>query len=219
MLLLDVEVERTRHRVVTRSDGLEGRLDAVDSGTLECISVLVKEGEVLISDFGSSKVLGQLNTPYVVSRYYRAPELILGIAEYTLSIDMFSLGVIFYEFLMKRLPFKGKSEGQQLIEIFKALGPPDKTLRTLLKDHIKDYDRNFECLWSIKANEATVWAGFALLPITNKERGAAIEFLKACWSYDFLRRISALEAAKLSFFDDVRWITKLLTRHVGFPLK
>ena len=38
-----------------------------------------------ICDFGSSKVLDEhgKNTPYVVSRYYRAPELILSDTNYT----------------------------------------------------------------------------------------------------------------------------------------
>ena len=48
-----------------------------------------KEGVVKICDFGSAKVLSAngLNTPYIVSRYYRAPELILACSDYTDAID------------------------------------------------------------------------------------------------------------------------------------
>lgn len=75
-------------------------------------NVLIRLEEVYISDFGSAKYLkSSKNTPYVVSRYYRAPELILGISSYNLSIDMFSVGVILFEFIVKKLPFKGRSEG------------------------------------------------------------------------------------------------------------
>ena len=44
-------------------------------------NILMKDGQVKICDLGSSKILddvNHMNTPYVVSRYYRAPELILG---------------------------------------------------------------------------------------------------------------------------------------------
>ena len=49
-----------------------------------------KEGVVKICDFGSAKVLSPngLNTPYIVSRYYRAPELILACSDYTHAIDI-----------------------------------------------------------------------------------------------------------------------------------
>jgi glycogen synthase kinase 3 beta len=40
--------------------------------------------ELKVCDFGSAKVLdSKLNTPYIVSRYYRAPELILACSDYT----------------------------------------------------------------------------------------------------------------------------------------
>lgn len=89
-------------------------------------NIFFKGNVIKIGDFGSSKQLMNFeeNTPYVVSRYYRAPELILGIKCYSLNIDLFSVGVIFYELITGKLPFKGNSEGQQLIEIFKNLGPP-----------------------------------------------------------------------------------------------
>ena len=49
-----------------------------------------KEGVVKICDVGSAKVLSAngLNTPYIVSRYYRAPELILACSDYTDAIDI-----------------------------------------------------------------------------------------------------------------------------------
>ena len=48
------------------------------------------EGCVKICDFGSAKVLSPsgLNTPYIVSRYYRAPELILACSDYSNKIDI-----------------------------------------------------------------------------------------------------------------------------------
>jgi glycogen synthase kinase 3 beta len=53
--------------------------------------LLTDDGVIKICDFGSAKVLDEetsLNTPYIVSRYYRAPELILACSDYTNKIDI-----------------------------------------------------------------------------------------------------------------------------------
>lgn len=46
--------------------------------------MITTKDEIKICDFGSSKILDKngKNTPYVVSRYYRAPELIIGLTNY-----------------------------------------------------------------------------------------------------------------------------------------
>ena len=77
-----------------------------------------QKGVVKICDFGSAKVLSAsgLNTPYIVSRYYRAPELILACSDYTNAIDVWAIGCILAEFLTRRPIFPGKTEGSQLIE-------------------------------------------------------------------------------------------------------
>lgn len=65
-------------------------------------NVLLKDGEAKICDLGSSKVLDKvsnMNTPYVVSRYYRAPELILATSVYNESIDIWSVGCILFELI------------------------------------------------------------------------------------------------------------------------
>lgn len=84
------------------------------------------EGVVKICDFGSAKVLSPngLNTPYIVSRYYRAPELILACSDYTTAIDIWAIGCILAEFLTRRPIFPGKTEGSQLIEQIAILGLP-----------------------------------------------------------------------------------------------
>ena len=52
--------------------------------------LLTKDGTIKICDFGSAKVLDEegLNTPYIVSRYYRALELILACSDYSNKIDI-----------------------------------------------------------------------------------------------------------------------------------
>jgi serine/threonine protein kinase len=82
-------------------------------------NLLMKGGYIKLSDFGTSKIMSDgPSSPFVVSQYYRAPELLLGAIRYNHTIDMWALGVIFYEFLFKTLPFKGDLEGDQIFVIF-----------------------------------------------------------------------------------------------------
>ena len=91
-------------------------------------NVLLKDGDVRICDVGSSKILDQsnlkMNTPYVVSRYYRAPELILACNNYDTSIDIWATGCIIFELLTRTPLFPGDAEGLQLIEMQQVIGPP-----------------------------------------------------------------------------------------------
>lgn len=58
------------------------------------------------------------------SLYYRAPELLLGTRHYDFSIDVWSLGCVFYEILTKRVLFKGESQIDQLHKILAVTGTP-----------------------------------------------------------------------------------------------
>ena len=64
--------------------------------------LLTDDGIIKICDFGSAKVLDPngINTPYIVSRYYRAPELILACSDYTNSIDMWGNDIVNYNNLI-----------------------------------------------------------------------------------------------------------------------
>ena len=88
---------------------------------------MTKEGVIKICDFGSAKLLHEkLNTPYIVSRYYRAPELILACSDYSHKIDIWAIGCIFAEFMTLRPLFPGKTEGSQFLEQCAILGRPNK---------------------------------------------------------------------------------------------
>lgn len=83
-------------------------------------NVLLKNDSVRIADLGSAKLLDEtthLNTPYVVSRYYRAPELLLGSCYYDATIDVWSVACIIFELVAKTVMFPGDSEGLQLVEM------------------------------------------------------------------------------------------------------
>jgi len=92
-------------------------------------NVLFTEDErVKICDFGSSKYINEetTSTPYIVSRYYRAPELILGKNDYSSKIDIFAAGCIICELFTLTPLFPGKFEGLQIYEQMSILGNPGK---------------------------------------------------------------------------------------------
>ena len=59
-----------------------------------------KEGIVKVADFGLAKKLRKISTLNVVSLWYRAPELLLGLKNYSPNIDIWSLGCMLAEFIL-----------------------------------------------------------------------------------------------------------------------
>lgn len=83
---------------------------------------------IKVIDFGSSCYEHQRIYTYIQSRFYRAPEVIVG-AKYGMPIDMWSLGCILAELLTGYPLFPGEDEGDQLACIIELLGmPPQKLL-------------------------------------------------------------------------------------------
>ena len=80
-------------------------------------------------DFGSSCYSSQRVYTYIQSRFYRAPEVILG-AGYSTPIDMWSVGCIVAELWTGCPLFAGEDEADQLACIVELLGlPPAHLLR------------------------------------------------------------------------------------------
>lgn len=79
-------------------------------------NILVNESNLILKlcDFGSAAMATDNDiTPYLVSRFYRAPEIILGIP-YEYGIDMWSAGCTIYELYTGKILFSGKSNNQML---------------------------------------------------------------------------------------------------------
>ncbi|KAH8740518.1 cyclin dependent kinase A [Cryptosporidium ryanae] len=86
---------------------------------------------VKIADFGLARVLSspfKTLTREVVTLWYRAPELILGLRNYSCSVDIWSVGCIFVELFIGKPLFPGDSEISTLYMIFKTLGTPSEEI-------------------------------------------------------------------------------------------
>lgn len=82
---------------------------------------------IKVIDFGSSTYESEQFYTYIQSRYYRAPEIMLGI-RYTPAIDMWSLGCILFEMHIGVPLFAGEDEKEQMQLIMSVKGPPPRSM-------------------------------------------------------------------------------------------
>ncbi|EPR77902.1 Protein kinase [Spraguea lophii 42_110] len=179
--------------------------------TMGIIHCDLKPENIMISDFYSMKIkiidfssatTKQICTNfYAQSRYYRAPEVILGIP-YNSSVDLWSLACIVYEMFIGSPLFPGKNNQDQLFRICSLLGNVPNTLKEVSHNHWNIYvseervyntKQNFYNKINIKSmdsNEARIIIDFILylLNINHIERPSVYE--AKC--HEFIRYIIPL---------------------------
>ncbi|CAN1778260.1 Mitogen-activated protein kinase 4 [Linum perenne] len=100
--------------------------------------------DLKIGDFGLARTTSETDfmTEYVVTRWYRAPELLLNCSEYTAAIDIWSVGCILGEVMTREPLFPGKDYVHQLRLITELIGSPDDaSLGFLRSDNARRYVR------------------------------------------------------------------------------
>ncbi|KAL6011100.1 Mitogen-activated protein kinase 3 [Asimina triloba] len=82
--------------------------------------------DLKICDFGLARPASESEfmTEYVVTRWYRAPELLLSSNDYTAAIDVWSVGCIFMELVNKRPLFAGRDHVHQMRLLTELIGTP-----------------------------------------------------------------------------------------------
>ncbi|ODV84623.1 hypothetical protein CANARDRAFT_8605 [[Candida] arabinofermentans NRRL YB-2248] len=91
-------------------------------------NLLISPGGLLkLADFGLARSLGtpeERLTSNVVTRWYRAPELLFGAKHYSEVIDIWAVGIIFAELMLRTPYLPGKNDQDQVVVTFQALGTP-----------------------------------------------------------------------------------------------
>lgn len=181
-------------------------------------NILVNESRTLlkICDLGSASDTSEsTHTPYLASRFYRAPEVILGLP-YDTSMDIWAVGCTLYEMFTGKILFPGRSNNQMLRMFMECRGKfPAKLLKkgVFVPNHFDDQlnflsvdvDRTSgeQLTRVLNISKATKdFRSRLLVGAGSDERALLVQFidlLEKTTDLDASRRITAGEALKHPF--------------------
>ena len=153
-------------RLVHRKKFVHADLKPENIGVKKASSLRLK-----LLDFGSALKIGTSGMNYIQSRFYRAPEIILGI-NYGPAVDIWSLGCIIVELWTGRPLFPGLSEHEMIERFAFALGLPPSSVLNRATRKRRFFDEKLR-----------------LIPCTNKLRPSLGQMLREPELYEFVRRL------------------------------
>ena len=182
--------------------------------------LLTDDEQIKICDFGSSKIIPKMptddnqmkdiyddyytvkvkSTPFTVSRYYRAPELLFGKCDYDEKIDIFSIGLIIGELFTLETLFTGINEGMQILEYVNVLGMVD--FNYLEQFNIPSAFKQF-----LKNYKIDKFYGLPEI-LNSKNYYSQLDIEEACdllnnmLKWDYNQRLTAEECLRHKFFSD-----------------
>jgi len=159
--------------------------------------LLSSKGEVVLTDFGSAKILEMqhISMSYVCSRYYRAPELLLGCSNYTTKVDVWSAGCILGEMLVGKPLFPGADNQDQFVKVVLLLGVPSLADLWAMKKNCK-HNIRFPKIDPIKFEH--------ILPANLPEADVVASLLHGMLCYNPKSRLSIEGVLKHPYFDEMR---------------
>ncbi|KAK0182650.1 hypothetical protein PV327_000765 [Microctonus hyperodae] len=158
--------------------------------------LITADGVVKLCDFGFARMLspGENYTEYVATRWYRAPELLVGDTQYGTPVDVWAIGCVFAELIRGEALWPGKSDVDQLYLIRRTLGD-------LLPRHIITFQHNEFFAGITLPTPQQITPLEATLPITNNTP-VQIDFLKKCLDKDPDQRWTCDQLLQHNYFDN-----------------
>ncbi|TAQ88985.1 hypothetical protein B7494_g2702 [Chlorociboria aeruginascens] len=161
-------------------------------------NILVNEARTMlkICDLGSASDASDNEiTPYLVSRFYRAPEIILGMP-YDFAIDIWSVGCTLFELYTGKILFTGRTNNQMLRSIMDCRGKfTTKMLKRAQFAHIHfDEMANFR---SVEQDKLTGKDTIKTLTFTKPSRDLRTRLMSAS------KGLTDLETKELTLFADL----------------
>lgn len=157
--------------------------------------LLTKEGVVKLCDFGFARTMnpGEKYTDYVATRWYRAPELLVGDTQYGPPVDVWAIGCVTAELIKGEALWPGKSDVDQLYLICKTVG-------NLIPRHVQIFKAN-DFFAGINFPEPDTRESLeSKMPLTISEQG--LDFLKKCLDKDPQKRYTCEQLLLHPYFDN-----------------
>lgn len=160
--------------------------------------------EIKVIDFGSSCFENEKVYTYIQSRFYRSPEVILGMS-YGMPIDMWSLGCILAELYTGYPIFPGENEQEQLACIMEVFGPPEKHLieKSTRKKLFFDSLGKPRITVSSKGRRRRP-SSKDLKQVLKCDNEAFLDFITRCLRWDPARRMNPLDAMNHEFITGIK---------------
>ncbi|KAF9903309.1 hypothetical protein EC991_004001 [Linnemannia zychae] len=170
-------------------------------------NVLLKhptKSSIKVIDFGSSCLENEKVYTYIQSRFYRSPEVILGMS-YNMAIDMWSLGCILAELYTGYPLFPGENEQEQLSCIMEIQGVPDRYLieKSSRKKVFFDHGGNPKLVVNSKGKKRR--PGSKTLGQALKcSDPLFLDFIQKCLIWDPEKRMKPREGLQHEWISDIR---------------
>ncbi|XP_063689512.1 cyclin-dependent kinase-like 4 isoform X6 [Bolinopsis microptera] len=176
--------------------------------------LVTKSGIVKLCDFGFARLLNgeEEYTDYVATRWYRAPELLVGDTQYGPPVDVWAVGCVFSELLTGQPLWPGKTGDVDQIYLIR------KTLGDLLPRHLKIYN-NSSYFKGVELKDPERYESL------HERMGVdvpkqAMDFLQLCLVMDPNKRATCEDLLNHSYFDGFReWFEIELARLVNMEKK
>ena len=154
-----------------------------------------KDGIIKVADFGLARSFGvpiKTLTHEILTLWYRAPEILLGQKEYSTPVDMWSIGLIFYEMAHRKPLFAGDCEIDQIFKIFQMFGTPnEKTWPGITK--LPEFKLTFP-----------QFKGKGINAYNRNIDNVGLDLLGKMIQLDPAKRISAKQALQHPYFNELR---------------
>ncbi|OMJ86245.1 hypothetical protein SteCoe_12310 [Stentor coeruleus] len=162
-----------------------------------------KRAEIKVIDFGSSCFESEKIYTYIQSRFYRAPEIILGIP-YTPAIDMWSLGCIIVEIFTGYPLFISESEHDQLLLIIEIFGlPPEHIIKKSTRIKLFFENNGTPKPLPNKGGSKKIPGSKKITDVMSGAPELLIDFVNRCFDWDPQTRMKPSEGLKHPWIEEI----------------
>jgi len=159
----------------------------------------INKSGIKIIDFGSGCFENEKIYTYIQSRFYRAPEIVLGIP-YTSAIDMWSYGCILYELYVGYPLFPGEDEKEHMAMMMEVKGVPPRSVLARATRRKVFFDEDYQPILTPNTRGKTRQPGTKdLATILNSQDKDFVDFIDRCIEWKVESRLTPEQAFSHAF--------------------